>query len=150
MAREARLQTRRVMAAPTAALVTTMLRVAVTDGTGSQADVAGYRVAGKTGTAEKPIAGGYSQTENISSFAAIFPADRPEYALLIVLDTPKAAEASAAHGVMTGTTAARNAAPTAGRVIERVAPLLGLAPRFDAPGRNGPDAYSVSDTRSTL
>ncbi|MCI4646142.1 MAG: penicillin-binding protein 2 [Hyphomonadaceae bacterium] len=141
---------RRVMAAPTAAMVTAMMRVAVTDGTGSHADVAGYRVAGKTGTAEKPIAGGYSETENISSFAAIFPAERPQYALLIVLDTPKVSDHSETYGVIAGTAAAWNAAPTAGRVIERIAPLLGVAPRFDAPARSGPAAYSVSETRSTL
>lgn len=141
---------RRVMAAPTAAMVTAMLRVAVVGGTGTRADVAGYRVAGKTGTAEKPIEGGYSDTDNISSFAAIFPAERPQYALLIVLDTPKVSETSEAGGVILGTTAAWNAAPTAGRVIERIAPLLGLAPRFDAPARSGPPAYSVSEARSTL
>ena len=140
----------RVMAAPTAALVTAMMRVAVLNGTGEHADVAGYRVAGKTGTAEKPIPGGYSETENISSFAAIFPAERPQYALLIVLDTPKVSDESGAGGVILGTTAAWNAAPTAGRVIERIAPLLGIAPRFDAPARSGPPAYSVSETRSTL
>ena len=147
--RQAR-ERRRVMAAPTANIVTAMLREAVLDGTGEHADVAGYRVAGKTGTAEKPIRGGYSETDNISSFAAIFPAERPQYALLIVLDTPKVSDNSEAGGVILGTTAAWNAAPTAGRVIERIAPLLGLAPRFDAPARSGPPAYSVSETRSTL
>lgn len=141
---------RRVMAAPTAEVVTAMLRLAVVDGTGSRAEVAGYRVAGKTGTAEKPIPGGYSQTDNISSFAAIFPAERPEYALLIVLDTPRVSTDREADGVVTGTTAAFNAAPAAGRVIERIAPLLGISPRFDEAGRAGPPAYSVSETRSTL
>lgn len=137
---------RRVMSAPTARLVTAMLRAAVTYGTGKRADVAGYRIAGKTGTAEKPIAGGYSQTDHINSFAAIFPADRPEYALLIVLDTPKALEADG----VTGDTAAWTAAPTAGRVIERIAPLLGVAPRWDTPDDAGLPIRSVSETRSTL
>ncbi|MEM1151173.1 MAG: penicillin-binding protein 2 [Pseudomonadota bacterium] len=141
---------RQVMAPPTAEIVASMLRTAVIDGTGSRAEVLGYRVAGKTGTAEKPIAGGYSETENISSFAAIFPAERPEYALLIVLDTPKVSDEREADGVVTGTTAAFNAAPAAGRVIERIAPLLGIAPRFDEAGRVAPPAYSVSETRSRL
>jgi len=143
-------QRRRVMAAPTARVVTAMMRVAVTEGTGGNAEVAGYRVAGKTGTAEKPVAGGYSETENISSFAAIFPADRPEYALLIVLDTPKVSENREASGVVTGTTAAWNAAPTAGRVIERVAPLLGITPSFEEADGAGVPAHSVSETRSRL
>ncbi|MEO0465309.1 MAG: penicillin-binding protein 2 [Pseudomonadota bacterium] len=140
-------QPRRVLSAPTSDLVLAMLREAVVTGTGAQAEVAGYRVAGKTGTAEKPIAGGYSETENVNSFAAIFPADRPEYALLIVLDNPKTA-AETAGGVTGGSTAAWNAAPTAGRVIERVAPILGIAPKFDTPalrlqGRSEPDSRST-------
>lgn len=133
---------KRVMAAPTANLVVRMLRQAVVDGTGERAEVGGYRVAGKTGTAEKPIPGGYSEDENICSFAAIFPADSPEYVVLIVLDSPKA-------GKDRGRTAAWNAAPTAGRVIERIAPILGVEPRFDEPARSSPRVRSVSDRRGT-
>ena len=138
---------RRVMAAPTARLVTAMLREAVVSGTGSRADIAGYRIAGKTGTAEKPVAGGYSEDENVTSFAAVFPADRPEYAVLIVLDEPKAHEAD---GVMVGGSAAYNAAPTAGRVIERIAPLLGVKPRFVQERKSRLPVRSVSATRSDL
>ena len=101
-----------------------MLRVAVTEGTGKRADVLGYRVAGKTGTAEKPIAGGYSEDRNVNSFAALFPSERPEYVVLVVLDDPRA-------GGGPGGTAALNAAPVAGRIIERIAPLLEVAPEFD-------------------
>jgi cell division protein FtsI (penicillin-binding protein 3) len=133
---------KRVMAAPTANLVVRMLRQAVIDGTGESAEVGGYRVAGKTGTAEKPIPGGYSEDENICSFAAIFPADSPEYVVLIVLDSPEA-------GKGRGRTAAWNAAPTAGRVIERIAPILGVEPRFDEPARSTPRVRSVSDRRGT-
>ena len=133
---------KRVMSAPTADLVVRMLRRAVVNGTGESADVEGYRVAGKTGTAEKPIAGGYSETENICSFAAIFPADSPEYVVLIVLDSPQAGDGR-------GRTAAWNAAPTAGRVIERIAPILGVEPRFDEPVRSDPRVRSVADRRGT-
>lgn len=134
---------RRVMSAPTAALMTRMLRHAVTDGTGSHAEVAGYRVAGKTGTAEKPIAGGYSDELNICSFAAVFPADSPEYVVLIVLDAPKA-------GADRGRTAAWNAAPTAGRVIERIAPMLGVEPKFETPVNGNSMVRSVSHGRNAL
>lgn len=136
----ARRTPRRVLSAPTAALVTHMMREAVVTGTGKQAEVAGYRIAGKTGTAEKPIPGGYSETDNICSFAALFPADGPEYVVLIVLDNPKA-------GAGRGRTAAWNAAPTAGRVIERIAPILGVEPRFDTLPQSGPKVRSVSDRR---
>ncbi|MEQ9316531.1 MAG: penicillin-binding protein 2 [Henriciella sp.] len=139
-----RQRTRRVFSAPTAAVVTRMLREAVTVGTGEQAEVAGYRVAGKTGTAEKPVPGGYSDTENIASFAAVFPADSPDYVVLIVLDAPK-------EGAGRGRTAAYNAAPTAGRVIERVAPMLGVEPKFEDLDRSeSPMVRSVSQRRSTL
>ena len=142
LAPERKRSPKRVMAAPTANLVLRMLRQAVVDGTGERAEVGGYRVAGKTGTAEKPIPGGYSDDENICSFAAIFPADSPEYVVLIVLDSPKA-------GKDRGRTAAWNAAPTAGRVIERIAPILGVEPRFDEPARTTPRVRSVADRRGT-
>lgn len=139
-----RRRTRRVFSAPTAAVVTHMLREAVLVGTGEQAEVAGYRVAGKTGTAEKPIPGGYSDDENIASFAAVFPADSPDYVVLIVLDAPK-------EGAGRGRTAAWNAAPTVGRVIERVAPMLGVEPKFEDLGRGeSPVVRSVSQRRSSL
>ena len=138
--KDKRASPRRVMSAPTAALMTHMMREAVITGTGKQAEVAGYRVAGKTGTAEKPIPGGYSETDNMCSFAALFPADGPEYVVLIVLDNPKA-------GANRGRTAAWNAAPTAGRVIERIAPILSVEPRFDALPQSGPKVRSVSDRR---
>lgn len=141
---EERPEPSRVMSAPTAAVVVAMLREAVVNGTGEQAEVAGYRVAGKTGTAEKPIRGGYSDTLNVNSFAALFPADSPEYVVLVVLDEPKA-------GATGGATAAWNAAPTAGRVIERIAPILGVAPKFNETARpSGPNARSVADKRSSL
>ena len=133
---EPRSPSQRVMAAPTARLVLQMLRRAVAEGTGRRADVPGYRVAGKTGTAEKPVAGGYSQTDNICSFAAIFPANSPQYVTLIVLDTPKA-------GAGRGRAAGWNAAPTVGRLIERIAPILDVAPVFST--RDGqPGARAVS------
>ncbi|MEM0985393.1 MAG: penicillin-binding protein 2 [Pseudomonadota bacterium] len=120
-----------------------MLRSAVLDGTGRAADVPGYRVAGKTGTAEKPIDGVYDPNRNLNSFAAVFPADRPEYAILVMLDEPNSppeVHQETSGGVartVVGDTAASTAAPLAGRIIERVAPLLGVMPRWDDPA-NGP------------
>ncbi|MEL6473328.1 MAG: penicillin-binding protein 2 [Pseudomonadota bacterium] len=134
---------RRVLSAPTAALVVAMMREAVTRGTGERAEVAGYRVAGKTGTAEKPIPGGYAEDRNVTSFAAVFPADGPEYVVFIVLDEPEAAEAG-------GMTAAWNAAPAAGRVIERIAPILGVAPDFESRSAPTPAVRSVADRRTSL
>lgn len=133
----------RVMSALTADMVNAMMREAVVNGTGKRAEVAGYGVAGKTGTAEKPVPGGYDDTRNVTSFAAIFPYDRPQYALIVTLDEPRT-------GAGRGDTAALNAAPTAGRIIERVAPLLGLAPNFEGVRPAGAELGSASDERSSL
>lgn len=133
----------RVMSALTAEIVNVMMREAVVTGTGKNAEVAGYRVAGKTGTAEKPVDGGYYDDRNVTSFAAVFPYDRPQYALIVTLDDPKA-------GSEIGATAAFNAAPTAGRMIERVAPLLGLAPRFEDIRPAGAALRSGEEKRSSL
>ena len=133
----------RVMSALTAEIVGVMMRDAVINGTGKKAEVAGYRVAGKTGTAEKPVAGGYDDTRNVTSFAAIFPYDRPQYALIVTLDEPKRGEEG-------GATAAFNAAPTAGRIIERVAPLLGLTPRFEDIRPDGISPRSRTAERNSL
>ncbi|HPE48808.1 MAG TPA: penicillin-binding protein 2 [Hyphomonas sp.] len=132
----------RIMSALTADIVNAMMREAVLHGTGRNAEVAGYHVAGKTGTAEKPVPGGYDDGANISSFAAIFPYDSPQYALIVTLDDPKAGER--------GSVASQNAAPTAGRIIERVAPLLGLAPRFEDPRPAGDRYRSPTDERTSL
>ena len=139
-------ETRRLVSPEVARQVVDMMREAVRDGTGSRADVAGYRVAGKTGTAEKPDAGGYADDRNITSFAALFPAERPQYALLIVLDDPK--PEIRADGVRTGVTSAWNAAPTAGRTIERIAPLLDIVPRLEPDGTSLSVA-ETSDGRAT-
>lgn len=133
----------RLFSEETSHLVTQMMRDTVLQGTARRADVAGYRVAGKTGTAEKPIPGGYAKDRNVSSFAAVFPADSPQYALIVTLDEPKAIE----DGTMT---AAVNAAPVAGRIIERVAPLLEVDPRFEdlRPATAAPQ--TLSQNRSEL
>jgi len=133
----------RLVSEATAHLVTAMMRESVLNGTGRRSDVAGYRVAGKTGTAEKPVAGGYDKTRNVTSFAAIFPADSPRYALIVTLDEPKPIEDG-------GMTAGVNAAPVAGRIIERVAPLFGIDPRLEdlRPAASG--QRSLADNRSEL
>ena len=97
-----------------------MMRFVVTDGTGRKANVPGYGVMGKTGTAEKPSKeGGYDQTRLVTSFVAAFPHSAPRYAMIVTLDEPKAIEGT--HGYAT---AGWNAAPVAGQVIRRIGPIL--------------------------
>ena len=92
-------------------------------GSGRAAQVEGFHVGGKTGTADKVINGRYASNINFNAFVAAFPMDRPRYTLLTIIDAPKTGE----HG---GRTAASTAAPMAKAIISRTAPLLGVQPRF--------------------
>lgn len=80
----------RIVSEETAAAVTRMLRGVVSAGSGVEAAVPGYRVAGKTGTAAKPdpIEGGYSDTRYVASFAGFAPADNPRFVVLVTVDEP--------------------------------------------------------------
>jgi cell division protein FtsI (penicillin-binding protein 3) len=103
-----------------------LMRLNVEKGTATRADVKGYYVGGKTGTSEKVVAGRYSKTKVLTTFTAVLPADAPRYALLIMLDEPQPLPET--HGFATS---GWNAVPVGGTVIARIAPLLGLEPRFD-------------------
>ncbi|MDB5615711.1 MAG: penicillin-binding protein 2, partial [Devosia sp.] len=101
----------------------------------------GFRVGGKTGTAEKVVDGRYSSSKVTNFFGSAFPLDNPRYAMIIMVDEPKAENAQ------TGTTAGWNAGTVTGRIVQRVAPMLGIAPDFSpliddslvpASLRNGP------------
>lgn len=131
----------RVMSTPTSEVVVSMMRMAVTDGTGRNADIPGYRIAGKTGTAEKPGPNGYDASRNVTSFSAVFPADDPEYVVMIMLDEPKDENGRAIS-------AAFGSAPAVGRVVERIAPILDVMPYFEDLAQIGPQVRTVSDRRS--
>ena len=103
-----------------------LMRLNVEKGTATRAEVKGYYVGGKTGTSEKVVGGRYSKTKVMTSFTAVLPADKPRYLLLIMLDEPQATPET--HGF---TTSGWNAVPVGGAVIARIAPLLGMVPRFD-------------------
>ena len=102
-----------------------LFRLNVTEGTASKADVIGYRVGGKTGTAEKVIGGRYSKTKVLATFIGAFPMEKPRYAIFVMLDEPQAIPGT--YGFQT---AGWNAVPTAAAIIERVAPMLGITPQF--------------------
>jgi cell division protein FtsI (penicillin-binding protein 3) len=120
----------RVMSKRTADAVLGMMRTTVTQGSGKLANANGYEVAGKTGTAEKPTPDGYDPDRNITSFAAVFPASRPQFVVLVVLD-----EAQPRTGEQR--TAAYTAASIAGKVIVRAAPLLDVQPVLEATATRG-------------
>jgi cell division protein FtsI (penicillin-binding protein 3) len=114
---------RRVFSADTSYRMRALLRLVVMKGTGRKADAPGYRVGGKTGTAQKLIGGRYSQTINITSFAGVFPMDVPRYVIVAMLDEPKATKDT--YGF---TTAGWNVAPVVSGTISRIAPMLGVQP----------------------
>jgi cell division protein FtsI (penicillin-binding protein 3) len=117
-------QGRRVYSEQTSFRMRQFLRMIVTHGTGRRGEAAGFRVGGKTGTAEKVSAGGgYSRRVNVSTFAAAFPMDEPRYVVLVMMDAPQGTEET--HFL---TTAAWTAAPVVSRVISRTGPLLGIIP----------------------
>ncbi len=132
----------RVMKAKTSDQVRQMMRLVVTEGTGKKADVPGYEVGGKTGTAEKAVNGSYKKKAVLSSFVAAFPMDNPRYVLLASIDEPQGTKET--YGFIT---AGWNAAPTAGRIIAQVAPLMGLMPKVQPPAPmavNGKGTVAVS------
>ncbi|MEO1066601.1 MAG: penicillin-binding protein 2 [Pseudomonadota bacterium] len=102
-----------------------LFRLNVEKGSGRRADVNGYYVGGKTGTAEKVVNGRYSSDKKLNSFLSAFPSHDPEYVMLVMIDEPQPLEGQRAA------TAGLNAAPTTAAIIRRVATTLGVAPRFD-------------------
>jgi cell division protein FtsI (penicillin-binding protein 3) len=103
-----------------------LFRLNVTEGTAGKAAVPGFRVGGKTGTAEKVVNGRYSKNHRLTSFVGAFPMDDPKYVLLAMLDEPKPLPETYGYA-----TSGWNAVPTAGKIIGRIAPLLGVTPVFD-------------------
>jgi cell division protein FtsI (penicillin-binding protein 3) len=114
---------RRVFKESTSSKMRQMLRMISLYGTGKSADAPGYRVGGKTGSAEKAGVGGYNKTALVSSFAAAFPMDAPRYVVVIVVDEPKGTMASSFQR-----TAAFTSAPIVGKLVPRIGPMLGVQP----------------------
>jgi cell division protein FtsI (penicillin-binding protein 3) len=116
----------RIMQQATSDIIRKLMRLVVTDGYGKSAEVPGYYVGGKTGTAEKISGRGYAKHQNVSAFMSVFPMQAPRYAVYMMLDDPKANAST--HGYAT---AGWVSAPAAGKVIARIGPMLGLLPDTD-------------------
>lgn len=125
--REGKALGERVISVETSDQVRKLLRLNVTSdhGTARAAEVAPYRVGGKTGTANKVVKGKYSKDKVRTSFVGIFPYDKPEYLVFVMLDEPQATAASRQL-----TVAGANAAPTTGRIISRLAPIFKVKPFY--------------------
>jgi cell division protein FtsI (penicillin-binding protein 3) len=114
---------RRVFTEDTSYRMRALLREVVLAGTGKKADAPGYRVGGKTGTAEKLLNGHYTSSAVVTTFAGVFPMDEPRYVVVAMLDDPKPTKDT--YGFHT---AGWNVAPVVSRTISRIAPMLGVRP----------------------
>jgi cell division protein FtsI (penicillin-binding protein 3) len=114
---------RRVFSEETSYKMRALLRLVVTHGTGKKADAPGYRVGGKTGSAEKIGGGRYLRNAVVTSFAGVFPMDEPRYVVVAMLDEPKPTKET--YGFRT---AGWNVAPVISRVVSRIGPMLGVMP----------------------
>jgi cell division protein FtsI (penicillin-binding protein 3) len=132
---------KRVIKPETSEKMRFLMRLNAEVGTARKADVPGYYIGGKTGTAEKVINGRYAKKKVLTAFTAVIPADKPRYQLLIMLDEPQPLKET--YGFITS---GWNAVPTAGNVITRIAPLLGIEPRFDLPP---PERLILAASRTT-
>ena len=112
-----------VLRPETSEIMRMLFRLNVLKGSGRRADVEGYGVGGKTGTAEKVENGRYSSDKRRNAFLAAFPMDAPEYLVLVVIDEPQPEEPGR------GATAGSNAAPMVGNIVRRIAPMLGVEPK---------------------
>ena len=139
---EARALGKRVIKPETSEMMRYLMRLNVEKGTARKADIPGYYIGGKTGTADKVINGHYSKSSVLTDFMAVIPADKPRYLLLIMLDDPKALPET--HGFRTS---GWNAVPVGGAVVARIAPLLGVEPRLDLPDADHLILASMKESR---
>ena len=139
---EARSLGKRVIKPETSEMMRYLMRLNVEKGTARKAEIPGYYIGGKTGTADKVINGHYSKTSVLTDFMAVIPADKPRYLLLIMLDDPKVLPET--HGFKTS---GWNAVPVGGAVIARIAPLLGIEPRLDLPDADHLILASMKESR---
>ena len=125
-----RAQGKQVLKRETSATMRRLMRLVVAHGTGQKADAKGYRVGGKTGTADKLRNGQYANDARIASFVGAFPMDDPQYVVFTMIDDPKGNTDT--FGYATG---GWIAAPIVRRVVERSASLLGIQPKTPMPTR---------------
>lgn len=118
----------RVISAQNSHRMRQLLRLVVSQGTAKAANVTGFQVGGKTGTAEKTGGRGYDRKRLLSSFIGVFPMNAPRYAVMVMVDEPKGNKASYGYA-----TAGWVAAPAVGRIVSAMAPVLGLVPDESGP-----------------
>lgn len=112
------LSSSRIIKESTSAVMRALLRKTAVEGTGKKANIEGYEVGGKTGTANRAEGGGYNESLTMASFVAAFPMNKPKYLVYVIFDRSN-------YMFNTG---GMVAAPVAGRVVKNIAPILGVRP----------------------
>ena len=130
---EARAKASHVVSAQTSEAMRFIMRLNAVEGSAKKAAIPYYFVGGKTGTAEKVFGGRYTKNRLFTTFMAAAPMDKPKYLFVTIMDEPQGLPESGGYA-----TAAWNSGVVTGEVIERVAPILGLPPRFEPPSRPFP------------
>jgi cell division protein FtsI (penicillin-binding protein 3) len=120
-----------------------LFRLNAEEGTAQKADAPGYRVGGKTGTAEKVVNGRYVRDKRLASFIGAFPMEAPRYSILVMLDEPQALPET--YGFAT---AGWNAVPTAGKIIARIAPILDIEPKLTDEDREKLEKQAKAEARA--
>lgn len=133
----------RVIKPQTSAQIRELMRDVVQFGTARKADVPGFAVAGKTGTAEKVVDGHYNTSAKLASFVSVFPGNDPRYLVYVMIDEPQGTEQT--FGYATGGWVA---APTVGNIIRRMTSVLGLKPSFRMPDPKDVQFWAKSDERN--
>jgi cell division protein FtsI (penicillin-binding protein 3) len=125
---EAKKDAPRVIKPETSESLRYLMRLNAEIGSARMADIKGYFIGGKTGTADKIVHGHYVKDKVFTTFMAILPADKPRYLILTLMDEPQGLPETGGYR-----TAAWNSGSVTGKIIERVGPLLGIPPRFEPP-----------------
>jgi cell division protein FtsI (penicillin-binding protein 3) len=123
---EARPLCQQVVSPQTSKDIRYLMRLNALEGSGTRMNkfANGYRVGGKTGTAEKVVGRAYSASKTLAVFASGFPLDNPRYAMVVLVDEPQSENPQSGH------TAGWNAGEVTGRIVQRIAPMLGISPDF--------------------
>ena len=117
----------RVITPETSSNMRSLMRLVVSEGTGRKANIQGYLIGGKTGTAEKTSSLGYSKSSKMVSFVGAFPMNAPLYALLVTVDEPIGNKRTFNYA-----TGGWVAAPVVAKVVDRIGTMLGIAPNPEA------------------
>jgi cell division protein FtsI (penicillin-binding protein 3) len=132
----------RIISKETSLKMRQLMRLVVSQGTAKKADVPGYNIGGKTGTAQKNLHGRYIQDKRMALFVGAFPMNNPKYAVLVLVDEPNPNKTSYGYA-----TAGWVAAPAVGRIISDMGSIMGIQPRHDDADISEPLRQFISDVK---